>query len=39
MSTSIAIIFPDTNVFVQCHPLDNLDWSTWKEYSEVHLVC
>lgn len=38
MKTRIAIIFPDTNLFVQCHPLQALDWSRWMAYDEVHMV-
>lgn len=30
-------LFPDTNLFVQCKPLSDLDWSAWKDYDEVHL--
>ena len=33
-----AIIFPDTNLFIQCHPLENLDWSSWADHDELHLV-
>jgi hypothetical protein len=35
---NIAYLFPDTNVFVQCRPLEELDWSSWRELDEVHLV-
>ena len=38
MSKNILYLFPDTNVFIQCRPLDQLDWSKWKEFSEVHLM-
>ena len=38
MTESILYLFPDTNVFVQCKPLEQLDWSKWKGFSEVHLV-
>lgn len=31
-------LFPDTNLFVQCRPLDQLDWSEWGAYDEVHLL-
>ena len=33
-----GIIFPDTNLFVQCHPLDTLDWSSWADHDELRLV-
>ena len=38
MAEHILYLFPDTNVFIQCRPLDHLDWSEWKEVSEVHLL-
>ena len=31
-------LFPDTNLFIQCLSLVELDWSLWPEYSEVHLI-
>lgn len=31
-------VFPDTNLFIQCLSLVELDWSLWSEYSEVHLI-
>lgn len=31
-------LFPDTNLFIQCRPLEELDWSLWSEFSEVHLI-
>lgn len=36
--TRIVYLFPDTNVLVQCLPLDQLDWSAWREFDEVHLI-
>ena len=38
MIEHILYLFPDTNVFIQCKPLNHLDWSDWKEFSEVHLL-
>lgn len=38
MSKTILHLFPDTNVFIECRPLDQLDWSRWSEFDEVHLV-
>lgn len=38
MTTRIAIIYPDTNLFLQCHPLKDLDWSSWASYDELHLM-
>ena len=38
MAEHILYLFPDTNVFIQCRPLDHLDWGEWKEFSEVHLL-
>jgi hypothetical protein len=36
--TSTIYLFPDTNLFVQCKSLRELDWSTWAEFDEVHLI-
>ena len=38
MSERTLYLFPDTNVFVQCKPLEQLDWSEWQDFSEVHLI-
>lgn len=38
MSVSILCYFVDTNLFFQCRPLDQLDWSPWKAFDEVQLV-
>ncbi len=34
----IVHLFPDTNLFIQCRALDELDWSSWAEFQEVHLI-
>ena len=34
----ILYLFPDTNFFIQCKVSQELDWSKWKEFSEVHLI-
>ena len=31
-------LFPDTNVFVQCRALRELDWSEYEEYDEIRLI-
>ena len=31
-------LFPDTNVFIQCRPLEEFDWSEWADFEEVHLI-
>lgn len=31
-------MFPDTNIFIQCKPLHELNWLEWKEYDEVCLI-
>jgi hypothetical protein len=36
--TKILNLFTDTNSFVQCVPLDQVNWSAWKEFDEVHLI-
>ena len=38
MSENILHLFPDTNLFIQCKPLAELDWSVWSEFEEVHLI-
>ena len=38
MSERILYLFPDTNVFIQCKPLKQLDWSEWQGFSEIHLL-
>ncbi len=38
MTSSILHLFPDTNLFIQCKALDQLDWSAWKAFDEVRLV-
>lgn len=38
MTKQTLYLFPDTNLFIQCHPLEQLDWSEWKEFDEVHLI-
>ena len=31
-------LFPDTNVFIQCRLLNEVDWLPWIDYEEVHLI-
>ena len=31
-------VFPDTNLFIQCHPLDQLNWSELGAYDEIRLI-
>ena len=38
MGEEILYLFPDTNVFIQCKPLEQLNWSEWKDFAEVHLI-
>ena len=38
MPTRILSFFPDTNLFIQCRPLEELDWSEWTDFEEVHLI-
>lgn len=30
--------FVDTNLFIQCRPLEQLDWSPWDRFEEVRLI-
>lgn len=32
------IIFPDTNLFLQCKPLTQLNWSFFKDYEEIDVI-
>jgi len=36
--SKVVHLFPDTNLFLQCRPLDQLDWSDWRDADEVHVV-
>ena len=36
--SSILYLFADTNLFIQCRPLEELDWSEWKSFDEVHVI-
>jgi len=38
MPPKVLYLFPDTNLFIQCRPLDQLDWSKWKDFDEVQLI-
>ena len=38
MTDRTLILFPDTNLFIQCKPLEEIDWSEWSEVSEVQLI-
>ena len=38
MAEGTIYLFPDTNVFIQCKPLEQLDWSEWQDFSEIHLL-
>ena len=31
-------VFPDTNLFIQCHPLEQLDWSRLGDYDDIRLI-
>lgn len=35
---SILHLFPDTNLFVQCCPIAEIDWSTWSVFDEIRLI-
>ena len=38
MSTSTVSYIVDTNLFLQCHPLEQLDWTPWDSFEEVRLI-
>lgn len=31
-------LFPDTNVFIQCRSLNEVDWSEWGDFEQIHLI-
>ena len=38
MADNVVYLFPDTNLFIQCRPLHELDWSKWSEFDQVNLM-
>lgn len=34
----VLYLFPDTQLFFQCRPLEQIDWRPWKGFDEVHLI-
>ena len=38
VSDSTLYFFVDTNLLIQCNPLDQLDWSPWGTFEEVRLI-
>ena len=38
MADRVLYLFPDTNLFIQCRPLENIDWTTWGSFDEIHLL-
>ena len=38
MPNQVLYLFPDTNVFIQCLPLQQIDWTLWSDFDEVHLL-
>ena len=38
MTTSTLYYFVDTNLFIQCHSLEQLDWAPWHGFEEVRLI-
>ena len=36
--SSILYLFADTNLFIQCRALAELDWSAWASFDEVHVI-
>jgi hypothetical protein len=36
--TKILHLFSDTNLLIQCRPLEELDWGQWNEFDEVHVI-
>ena len=38
MAISTLYCFVDTNLFIQCRPLKEIDWSLWQAHEEVRLI-
>ena len=38
MPARVLYLFPDTNLFIQCLPLEQIDWTQWYDFDEVHLL-
>jgi hypothetical protein len=38
LALAILYLFPDTNLFIQCRPLEQLDWSGWGSFHEIRLI-
>ena len=38
MTKSIAKVFCDTNLFLQCRPLEDIPWGSWTDRDELHLM-
>ena len=38
VSNSTLYFFVDTNLLIQCKPLEQLNWSPWKTFEEVRLI-
>ncbi|MCB9959712.1 MAG: hypothetical protein H6843_14035 [Rhodospirillaceae bacterium] len=38
MTGSVVYLFVDTNLLIQCRPLEQLDWSPWSNFEEVRLI-
>ena len=36
--TRVLYLFPDTNLFIQCRDLGELDWSEWEDFAELRLI-
>ena len=38
MSTKILYFYVDTNLFIQCLPLEQINWSNWSHFETVKLI-
>ena len=38
MPDKVLYLFPDANLFIQCLPLQQIDWAQWNDFDEVHLL-
>ena len=38
VTTSTLYYFVDTNLFIQCYALEELEWSPWHKFEKVPLI-
>ena len=38
MNKKVLYLIPDTNLFIQCHPLDQIEWATCSDFAEFQEI-